>query len=177
MVLIYLVVAQPQFTEFDTHYFPGADVPLTRLSEPKNYTGRSEPGSHTVLCAELPCGVDDAVWNASDDALAELVRDTLARCGLALRAPILQVTSKRLAAAYPIYRRGYEAPFARLDEWVATLDRVLTFGRQGLFAHDNTHHTLEMAYAAVECLDPTGAFDRARWQRYRSAFEAHVVED
>ena len=70
-----------------------------------------------------------------------------------------------------------EEAFARLDKWVASLDRVLTFGRQGLFAHDNTHHALAMAYAAVDCFSEAGEFDLARWADYRAEFDKHVVED
>ncbi|MCI0664368.1 MAG: hypothetical protein L0220_25195 [Acidobacteria bacterium] len=54
---------------------------------------------------------------------------------------------------------------------------LLTFGRQGLFAHDNTHHALYMAYAAADCLDSHGKFDGKRWREYRRIFETHVVED
>jgi protoporphyrinogen oxidase len=177
MILIYLVLEQPQFTPFDAHYFPEADIKLTRLSEPKNYSGLSEPADRTVLCGELPCSVYDEVWRASNDELAELVRESLARCGLPIQSRVLQATTKRLPYAYPIYRNGYEAPFAALDEWAASLNNVLTFGRQGLFAHDNTHHALAMAYAAVDCLGQTGAFDTERWREYRDEFAKHVVED
>jgi hypothetical protein len=45
-----------------------------------------------------------------------------------------------------------------------------------LFAHDNTHHALAMAYAAVECLHD-GEFDSAAWERHRQVFASHVVED
>jgi protoporphyrinogen oxidase len=83
---------------------------------------------------------------------------------------------RRLRHAYPIYTRGFAAPFRALDEWAASLPRLLSFGRQGLFAHDNTHHALAMAYAAVDCLGPDG-FDAAKWGRYRVEFEKHVVVD
>ncbi|MBI4516676.1 MAG: FAD-dependent oxidoreductase [Deltaproteobacteria bacterium] len=177
MVLIYLVLAQPQFTPFDAHYFPGRDIALTRLSEPKNYSGRLDPADRTILCGELPCAVGDALWASSDEALGELVCNSLARCGLPVSAPVLSVVTKRLPQAYPIYHRDYEEPLQQLHRWIGELAGVLTFGRQGLFAHDNTHHTLAMAYAAVECLRDDGHFDARRWAQYRSEFESHVVED
>ena len=90
---------------------------------------------------------------------------------------IIKVTSQRLPYAYPIYRRGYEKHFDTLDRWANGLDRVLTLGRQGLFAHDNTHHTLAMAYAAVDCLNEAGEFNGERWGEYRDEFTKHVVED
>lgn len=177
MVLIYLVLDQPQWTEFDAHYFPEADIKLTRLSEPKNYSARTEPKDRTILCGELPCMVNDDVWNASDDELAETVRESLSRCGLPINSDVLQVATKRLPFAYPIYHEGYEKFFEMQDEWASGLERVLTFGRQGLFAHDNTHHALAMAYGAVDCLQSSGEFDKSRWKEYRAEFAKHVVED
>jgi hypothetical protein len=50
-------------------------------------------------------------------------------------------------------------------------------GRQGLFAHDNTHHTMAMAYTLVDCLRADGALHRDAWARARKSFEDHVVED
>jgi protoporphyrinogen oxidase len=177
MVLIYLVLNEPQFTEFDAHYFPEADIKLTRLSEPKNYSASFEPRDKTVLCGELPCAVDDEIWNASNEELKEIVKDALEKCGLPIKSEISQVVTKRLPFAYPIYKEGYERYFNLQDEWARGLERVLTFGRQGLFAHDNTHHALAMAYAAVDCLAKNGEFDKARWQEYRAEFAKHVVED
>jgi protoporphyrinogen oxidase len=165
-----------RFTEYDAHYFPGADVSITRLSEPKNYSGTAEPAGRTTLCAELPCSPDDAVWSAADDELGRRVTDDLRRSGLPVHAGPSSVHVRRLRHAYPIYTRGYAAPFEALDAWAASLPRLLSFGRQGLFAHDNTHHALAMAYAAVDCLEPSG-FDAVKWARYRTEFEKHVVVD
>ncbi len=54
---------------------------------------------------------------------------------------------------------------------------ILTFGRQGLFAHDNTHHALFMARCAVRCLGSDGGFQREKWENFREIFASHVVED
>jgi protoporphyrinogen oxidase len=177
MILIYLVLEQGRFSEFDAHYFPEPGIALTRLSEPKNYAGREEPRDTTVLCAELPCSPADAVWQMADDQLGRLTVDALAAAGIPVCAPVRQVVTVRLRQAYPVYRRGYEAAYARLDAWLDGFEGLLTFGRQGLFAHDNTHHALYMGYCAARCLQQDGAFDRERWRAYRREFDGHVVED
>ena len=176
MVLVYLTLPVDRFTEFDAHYFPEPEVALTRLSEPKNYTDIGEPRGRTTICAELPCSIDDAWWRLDDTEMGDRVARDLDRVGLPLPGSPERVTVRRLAQAYPVYRRGYEDPFSRLDRWLGGLPGLLSFGRQGLFAHDNTHHALAMAYAAVDCLQD-GGLDRKRWSAYRKDFEAHVVED
>lgn len=177
MLLVYLVLDTDRFTEFDAHYFPEESVPLTRLSEPKNYAARDEPRGRTVLCAEVPCATDDPEWAMSDDDLARSVADSLEQVGLPLEAPVIKVATRRLPQAYPIYRRGYEVAFERLDAFASSIPNLLSFGRQGLFAHDNTHHALYMAYCASRCLAADGEFDDERWAEYRKIFETHVVED
>jgi hypothetical protein len=61
MILIYLVLGQDRYGEYDAYYFPESDIPISRCSEPKNYRDLPTPYGKTVLCAELPCAVDDPV--------------------------------------------------------------------------------------------------------------------
>ena len=112
----------------------------------------------------------------SDQQLGQLVERDLANCAIPLPAVPQAVMTRRLAQAYPIYVNGYEEPLTKLDTWVGGLPDLISYGRQGLFAHDNTHHALFMAYSAVDCLEGNN-FDRARWARFREVFKTHVVED
>ena len=176
LVLVYLVVDRPRWTEFDAHYFPAADNPVARLSEPKNYRDGPDPADVTVLCAEVPADVGDATWNASDAELGAVVRDALLRLGLPDPAPVA-VEVRRLPRVYPRYRVGFEADLAALEAWAAAQPRLLTFGRQGLFVPDNTHHALVMGSAAAAALGADGAFDETAWRAARDGFRAHVVED
>jgi protoporphyrinogen oxidase len=177
MILIYLTLAQDQFTEYDAHYFPEEEIPISRLSEPKNYSASNEPRGATVLCAELPSAPGSPEWELSDEELGGLLRRWLEQTGLPVRAKVLRVATRRLRQAYPVYVRGYENDLALADHWLAQIEGLLTFGRQGLFVHDNTHHALYMAKAAAECLCPDGSLDHELWAHYREIFETHVVED
>ena len=177
MVLVYVVHQGGRWTPYDAHYLPGPETPVTRLSEPANYrVSVDDPGDRSVLCAELPCAVGDLVWSATDDELAALVDDALRVTGL---PPLHRsaVVVRRLPHVYPVYQPGYETHLAGLDDWVGSLARVTTFGRLGLFAHDNTHHALAMAYDAVAALRPDGSRDEVAWSAALERFADHVVED
>jgi len=176
MILIYLVLETDRFTEYDAHYFPNSDIAITRLSEPKNY-GLTELPGRTILCAELPCSVDDPIWRATDMELASTVKSALEAARIPIRCRIAAACSRRLPHAYPIYLRGYKDHMDRIEEYIRDIDGLVSFGRQGLFAHDNTHHALAMAYALDECLRDDGTFDGALWERHKERFQEHVVED
>jgi protoporphyrinogen oxidase len=177
MVLVYLVHESGRWTGYDAHYLPGPQTRVTRLSEPANYrVSRDDPADRSVLCAEIPCALGDPVWTSTPDDLAELVRDGLRASGLpGVRLGGVEV--RRLPHVYPIYEIGYADRLQPLDEWVDGLDRVTTFGRLGLFAHDNTHHAMAEALDAVAALRPDGTRDPGLWAAARARFAAHVVED
>ncbi|HWB71270.1 MAG TPA: FAD-dependent oxidoreductase [Egibacteraceae bacterium] len=176
LVLVYLVLPVGRYSPYDAHYLPAASTPVTRISEPTNYRDGDDPPGRTVLCAELPCRRDDDLWTADDPTLAAIVRATLRGHELPDVAPV-EVAVRRLAQAYPVYRAGFEPAFATLDAWAHAQPALLTFGRQGLFVHDNSHHALAMAWAAAAALRPGGGFDDAAWAAARARFAAHVVED
>ena len=109
-------------------------------------------------------------------AIGDYVRDALARESLPAPRPV-HTEVRRVRDVYPVYALGHEAAFAAVDAWARTLPRFVHFGRQGLFAHDNTHHALAMGWALADCLGPDGSLDRARWRAARGLFRSHVVED
>ena len=83
----------------------------------------------------------------------------------------------RAEHVYPVYRLGHEEHQRSLEAWADGRPELVLFGRQPLFAHDNTHHALAMAWAAAGCLRADGSFDRNRWHGEREGFRAHVVVD
>jgi protoporphyrinogen oxidase len=176
MLLVYLALDGRPYTPFDAHYLPEPATPVSRISEPANYRDGDDPPERTVLCAEIPCTRGDALWDEPDHALGELVADTLRRVGLP-EPKVRAVHVRRLPNVYPVYRVGYARPLGALDDWAAAQPGLLTFGRQGLFVHDNTHHALAMAWAAADALGAGASFDERAWAAARARFATHVVED
>ncbi len=176
-LLVYLVVPRRPYTEFDAHYFPGADTPLTRLSEPASYrSSAADPPERTVLCAELPGSPADAWWSLESAALGSLVASALVAQGLPDPAPVA-VAVRRVEHVYPVYRLGHDVHQRTLEAWADGRDELVLLGRQPLFAHDNTHHGLAMGRVAAACLGSGGSFDRDRWRSARDGFRDHIVED
>lgn len=176
MLLVYLVVPVDQYSPYDAHYLPDVAVPVTRVSEPKNYRDGPDPKGQTVLCVEIPCSTGDELWSMSDDDLGVVASEALGRSGL----PDPRHTGtevRRLPSAYPVYRVGFEDQLQPLLDWVTGQPGLVTLGRQGLFAHDNTHHALAMAWAAAEAVADDGAFDERRWSAAVASFGSNVVED
>lgn len=175
--LVYLAVPRRPYTPFDAHYFPEPEVPMARVSEPTNYrTSAADPLDRTVLCAELPGSPSDPWWSLDDGALGRLVADALVGQGLPDPTPTA-VAVRRVDHVYPVYELGHDEHQRVLESWADDRDELVLFGRQALFAHDNTHHGLAMGRAAASCIGPGGSFDRDRWANWRERFRDHVVED
>lgn len=176
MVLAYLVLDADQLTPFDAHYFPELSTPVSRLSEPKNFRDADDPAGVTVVCAELACWEGDEIWTATPDELGHRVVDTLTPLGFRFPA-VTAVEVRRIPRCYPSYTGTYAADLATVEAWAAGEDRLVTFGRQGLFAPDNTHHALLMGWDAAEAIRDDGTVDRAQWSLARESYRSNVVED
>ena len=176
MVLLYVVVDQAQYTEFDAHYIPDSDSIISRISEPKNYSDVSGSSATTVLCVEIPCWRGDSVWQSSDEALRDQVIEEMQSMGLP-QVIGSDVHSYRLGHVYPVMKQGFEKHLVSLSEWLQSYNWLLVFGRQGLFVPDNLHHALDMGICAVDALSSDGVIDREQWQESLKQFKEHVVED
>ncbi|HEX6328284.1 MAG TPA: FAD-dependent oxidoreductase [Jiangellaceae bacterium] len=177
MLLVYVVHDGGRWTPYDAHSIPGLETPITRISEPANYRdSAADPRDRSVLCAEIPCSMTDELWGMDDESLGDVVDEALALTGLP-KVNRITVETKRLGQVYPIYRVGFEEHLGAIDHWSRMLRRVVSFGRQGLFVHDNAHHAMQMGYDAVDALRDDGRFDRYAWTAARERFTQHIVED
>ena len=176
MVLCYLVLDSDRYSEYDAHYFPESAIRFSRMSEPRNYSLAPGPEGRTGLCFELPCGKDDRLLTMSDDETADMVQDDMKTAGLP-RPKVLSCFTRRITNAYPVYIRDFQGKLESIEAHLLERKGLITLGRQGLFAHDNTHHAMEMGMAAAACFNPGAGWDGEAWQEARRGFLEHVVVD
>lgn len=177
MLFCYLILKTQQFTRYDAHYFPEQGIVFSRLSEPKNYSASRLPEGFTGLCAEIPCRVGGKLWNTQPDKIAGLVIHGLRQVGLPVDGLVAESFVRRTAHAYPLYDLDFEDRIQIIEDYLDTLPDIVSLGRQALFVHDNTHHTIEMGRCAADCISPGGDWDAGKWDEYRQVFKTHVVED
>ncbi|MBN1413371.1 MAG: FAD-dependent oxidoreductase [Spirochaetales bacterium] len=176
MVFCYLVLNRPLFTSYDAHYFPESGLVFSRLSEPKNYACAESPQDKTGLCLELPCSPEDGICGADDEEIIGRVLSDLSKAGLPAEEYLDYGFVKRLDNIYPVYDMQSESNINTVTGYLDTLKGFVSLGRQGLFVHDNTHHTMDMGYKAADCLKD-GDFDYGLWEIYREEFKTNIVED
>ena len=178
MALVYLSHgADQRWTPYDAHYLPEVGTPVTRISEPANYRDSAEdPADRSVICAEIPCLAGDATWSAPDEELVATVHRTLADTGLPpVRCRAWRVV--RLPEVYPVFDLDYTGALAAMRSVVAGIPSTVSFGRLGLFAHHNGHHSMSEAYEAVDALGPDGSFDEHAWHESLRRFAGHRAEE
>jgi len=177
MLFHYLILKTDQFTPYDAHYIPEKEFIFSRLSETKNYYSSKEPVGITGICSEIPCMKDDNLWNLLDDEITKRVISDLNKCGLSVNVPVVDSFVKKLPTVYPIYDMAFAQNFDTVDKYFKDLPNFVILGRQGLFVHDNAHHTFDMGYKASDCLGSDLSWDKNKWDKYREGFKDNVVVD
>ena len=88
-----------------------------------------------MVLVELNASPGDADWDLDPDLLIERVLGELTRLIPDVRSRVLGVDAQYLPLAYPIFSLDYEADRRDLEEHGTGIDKLLSIGRNGEFAH------------------------------------------
>ena len=176
LILVYLVVARRRIGDRDAYYFPEEDVIFNRVSEQKNFSEEMVPPDRTVLCCDISCNRGDETWRSEDARLAERAVSDLVKVGLLSASEVLTSFTRRIEFAYPIYDLTYREGLDTLVRYCASVPGLVTIGRQGLFLHNNTHHSLLMGFRAAEYLESGRAAGKS-WEENLAEFDTFQVLD
>ncbi|MBN2508274.1 MAG: FAD-dependent oxidoreductase [Verrucomicrobia bacterium] len=156
LILVALFFSVPRITPFGTVYFPGPEVPFTRVSEPKNRSAHMAPDNQTSLVAEIPCHEDDAIWGMEEADVICRVRSHLQPLGWFQDEAFIGGRVLRLDHAYPVLAKGIEAKVGQVHAYLRGFENLAQCGRNATFLHASMHDVIRQGQAVVASF-PAGA--------------------
>ena len=159
----------------DTYYFPDRAFPFNRVMDQRQFSAATVPGNRSVLVMDVACDPQDLRFTAPDEQLRAELAPALERTRLVRAAEIDQFWTVRFPSAYPIYDLGSARALADVHAWADRIDNLWLTGRQGLFLHNNTHHSLLMGYRAADAIMRGGS--RGEWLAQVESFADFTVAD
>jgi oxygen-dependent protoporphyrinogen oxidase len=113
---------------------PEDRFPFFRLTEAPLSMPLQAPSGKTIVTVDIGCEVGDAIWQASEEQLADLCLPALEELIPDVGRRLLGTRVLRTKIAYPVYLREYERRRVEFAE-SSGVDGLLSIGRNGEFAH------------------------------------------
>jgi protoporphyrinogen oxidase len=136
--LIYIALKRPRLTDYHWVYLLDPHFRVNRMSEQKNVSADMVPPDRTILCIELSCWRDEAVWGASDEEVYRIALADLLKMGHGVtEAEVEDYYIADIPTAYPVYELNFEDHLIPVLEGVHALSNLLTLGRHGLFLNNS----------------------------------------
>ncbi|MBN1594075.1 MAG: hypothetical protein JW941_12600, partial [Candidatus Coatesbacteria bacterium] len=142
----------------------------------KNFSPEMAPEGKTILCADISCDASGKTYSSSDEEVFQMAKESLKCFGTIPLQEVDYWFTRRVKHAYPVYSLGYEEPLQKVIEWTDSIGNLISYGRQGLFAHNNFHHSVMMGKAAAEHV-LSGKSKIEGWNQARKAFDDFKVID
>ncbi|MBN2400042.1 MAG: FAD-dependent oxidoreductase [Candidatus Aminicenantes bacterium] len=152
LVLCALFIDRPKISDCASFYFPDRGTPFSRVYEPKNRSAEMSPPDKTSLVAEFPCVQNDAVWNAADAGIAEMLGAEFIRMGLLRPADILGHQVVRMRHAYPVIRRNMADTLGPIFRYLDELGNLHVCGRGASFEYIHIHDLMRRGHDLIEDL-------------------------
>ncbi|TWT39071.1 NAD(P)/FAD-dependent oxidoreductase [Blastopirellula retiformator] len=131
-------------------YIQERDVLIGRLQIFNNWSKYLVADQNTVwLGLEYFCYENDELWKKSDEDMAELGRQELAKIDIIDADDVLDSTVIRVPKTYPAYFGTYDR-FSEIREYVDSFDNLFLIGRNGMHRYNNQDHSMLAAMTAVD---------------------------
>ena len=176
IVLPYFVIEGKNYFDSETLYFPEKKYIFNRLYFPSSYYKNNKKKSKKYLVGlEITCNFNDKIWNMKKNELMNYILKNLKDLKIFDKNQIIDFFVEKEKYAYPIYYKNYKYHLDRIKDYYYSKG-VLLNGRQGLFLHNNQHHSIEMAYYGSKALiDSKQPYKY--WKNIEQKFDEYKVTD
>jgi protoporphyrinogen oxidase len=155
-------------------YVQEPDVLVGRLQVFNNWSPYlvADP-SKMWLGAEYFCYETDELWRKSDEEMARLAMEELARIDIIEKEDVLDFTVARMPKTYPAYF-GMYSRFDEVRRYLDAFENLFLVGRNGMHKYNNQDHSMLTAMAAVDniiagCTDKSGIWNMNTEQDYHES--------
>jgi protoporphyrinogen oxidase len=147
--LVAFFLDKPGVTDNGTVYFPDAELPFTRVYEPRNRDAAMAPVGATSLVAEVPCSAGEPLDQEPDGALLDRVQAIFTDIGWIRRGEVLDRRVVRIPHAYPVLHKGVEGTVAPLLAHLERFENLTLTGRNARFEYTLIHDVIDQGRRAV----------------------------
>ena len=131
-------------------YIQEPDVLVGRLQVFNNWSPFLVADRSKVwLGAEYFCYEGDELWTRSDESMAKLAADELAKIDIIERQDVRDAVVVRMAKTYPAYFGAYDR-FQEVRDYVDAIPNLYLVGRNGMHKYNNQDHSMLTAMTAVD---------------------------
>jgi protoporphyrinogen oxidase len=173
LVTVTIMIDRPRVTDQSWIYLPERGIPFGRIHEPTNWSVQMAPEGKTLLVTEHFCFRGDDVWNADDDALAQITIAGLERLGLIAKREAIDSLVMRIPNAYPIFEIGYDGDRRKICDYLGSFENLRVIGRGGMFQYFNMDHAMESGVAVADEIIAMSADPRSHGSEPRDLAEVH----
>jgi protoporphyrinogen oxidase len=168
--LVYIALNRDRLTDFHWVYLLDKQFRINRLSEQKNVSLEMVPADKTVLCIEISCWKDEAIWSASDPEVFEVAFQDLQKTGYNVtRSEVSEYYVVGIETAYPVYEINFEDHLIPVLQGVHQLENLLTIGRHGLFLNNSMDDNVLLGTRVADAIVSNG-FQSKTWLNDMLAF-------
>lgn len=175
LILFYAVVNRDRLIDDNWIFFPESRYRFNRIFEQKAFSSDMVPQGKTVLCVEIPCSHQEAIWSWSDAELSVDILASLEEAELLTSNEVEEVFTRRISEAYPLYDLDYRLKMEKVFNWLDGIPNLYSVGRQGSFSYTGMMDSMDIGITTAGFIAEKRS--RGEWNQVRQKFYDYVVID
>lgn len=175
LILFYIEIGIDRIIDSNWLFFPEARYKFNRIFEQKAFNKNMVKDGKTVLCIEITCDTNDAVWRAGDDEIFSMIEPQLEEANL-IKGKINEYFTKRIPDGYPVYDIYYKTNLNEIMSYILQYQNLYSVGRQGGFSYTGMADSMDIGlYTGKFIIERKNR--KSDWASYSERFYNYVVVD
>ena len=152
LIIVTVLLRGERVTKESWIYYPDAQIPFSRIHEPKNWSRAMSPKNTTSLVTEHFSFKGDATWRRTDSQLIDATIKSLCALNLIHRSNVIDAVVVRVPHAYPLFELGYAEHCESVCRYFDRFSNLTVAGRSGSFRYYNLDQAMQSGLDAAQAV-------------------------